>query len=641
MKKIILFFLFGVFGYNLFAQDVVNWKFETKKAGKDTLELVMTASLTDGWYMYSIKPGDGPMPTTFTFIPGVEYELIGEVTEHHAPKEKYDEGFGSNVNIFEYSAVFVQKIKRLTEKAFTVKGSAVFQTCSGMECMMNEVEMVIPVDSISVLKKTSKESIWGFILAAIVAGLVCILTPCVFPMIPMTVGFFMSGSKNRMQTAVKAVVFWLSVGFVYGIVGCIIAIFKSDSFAQIISTHWIPNLLFALMFIIFAASFFGMFELTLPTGMANRADRQVDKGGVVASFFMAIVLAIVSFSCTGPFVGSLIAEAVKGSAVIKPILGFVCFGLAMGAPFLIFAISPSVMKKLPKSGGWLNAVKVVFAFIMLGFSLKFIISVESYFGWNLISREVAIGFWIVLSVLMGVYLLGKIKFSHDSDVPHVSVPRLFFALVAFIFAIYLVPGLFGANLEAVSSFLPANEKQLFDLTNHTTTSASTPVVVGISSPEGTIPKYAGQEPRMTLPDNIPGFLDLKEAIAYAQKVNKPIFLDFTGIFCTNCKKMKASAFKDPRIIETINAEYVFVALYTDVKTVPLAPEDEIVSSRGKSIKTIGELNAEYQLQKFDVRSQPYFAVIDSGENILAKGLGYAAADELLDFLQRGVEVFKK
>ena len=638
MKKMILSLVLFALFFNLQAQEVVYWQIDSKKRGGDTLELVMTATILDDWYMYSLKPGDGPMPTAFTFAPNTAYELIGGVTEAIAPKEKYDEGFGTKVKTFEYSAVFVQKIKRLTDKAFTVKGSVLYQTCSGMECMMHESELSLSVDADALQKRQKTgESIWGFILAAILAGLICILTPCVFPMIPMTVGFFVSGSKSQFQTVVKATVFWISVGMVYGLVGCIIAIFKSDSFAQMISTHWIPNLLFALMFILFAASFFGMFEITLPSGMANKADRQVDKGGVVASFFMAIVLAIVSFSCTGPFVGSLISEAVKGTAVIKPVLGFVCFGLAMGAPFLIFAIFPAVMKKLPKSGGWLNLIKVVFAFIMLGFSIKFIIQVENYFGWNLISREVGIGFWIVLAFLLGVYLLGKIKFSHDSDVPYVTVPRLLFSIAAFTFGVYLIPGLFGADLEAVSAFLPAKEKQAFDLNRVVGTSAAG--YSGAITPQGTVPKYAGEESRMVLPNNIPGYFDLKEALTYANEVNKPLLLDFTGIFCTNCKKIKESAFKDPRVVELINNEYVFVALYADVRTVTLAPQDRIVSGKGKTITTIGELNAEYQLQKFDVRSLPYFAVIDSDENIIIKGLGYAGADELLDFLHKGVAAF--
>ncbi|MDR2586321.1 MAG: thioredoxin fold domain-containing protein [Prevotellaceae bacterium] len=599
MKKIIFFLLIATYSISLSAQEIVTWQFEYSTIEDNTLEIVMTATVHDGWYMYSLTPGDGPMPTTFSFVPTSEYELVGDVTELHKPIEKFDEGFGVTVKIFEYSAVFVQKIKRLTDKAFVIQGSIMCQTCSGMECMINESEMVVPVvaDATPIVNKTERsqsgESFLGFILAAILAGLACILTPCVFPMIPMTVGFFISGSKKRALTVAKAFVFWLSVGVVYGVVGCIIAIFKSDGFAQMISSHWIPNLIFALMFITFAASFFGMFEITLPTGMANRADRQVDKGGIVASFFMAIVLAVVSFSCTGPFVGSLIAEAARGTAVVKPILGFVCFGLAMGAPFLIFTMFPSVMKKLPKSGGWLNAVKVVFAFIMLGFSLKFIVQVDSYLEWNLISSKVGIGFWIVLSILLGMYLLGKIKFSHDSDIPYVSVPRLLFAIVAFTFGTYLLPGLFGSDLEVVSSFLPAS--------------------IQTTENQGGV-NYSGIDPRMTLPDNISGYFDLNEAIEQAKEVNKPILIDFTGIFCSNCKKMKATAFKDPRVVELINTEFVFVALYTDVKTV-------------------GKQNAAYQLQKFGVRSQPYFAVIDSNENILAKGLGYADADKLLDFLR--------
>ena len=686
MKKFSLLISLLALCFGLFAQDVVFWRFSAKNIENETIELVMTATVEDEWYIYSLSPGEGPMPTIFSFVQSDEYELIEDVFEQKAPKEKFDEGFGLYVKVFENSAVFVQKIKRKTKKPFTVQGLVSYQSCSGMACMMFESEvmvtipevlessqdvnnrqvkadtpkqdqttMIIPepaylehqnadseiVEVTPISGKLSRESILGFILAAIFAGLACILTPCVFPMIPMTVGFFVSGSKNKVQTVGKAVIFWLSVGFVYGLVGCIISIFKSDSFAQMISTHWIPNLLFFLMFILFSASFFGMFEIILPTGMANKADKQVDKGGYIASFFMAIVLAIVSFSCTGPFVGSLISEAVKGSAVMKPIFGFVCFGLAMGAPFLLFAIFPSVMKKLPKSGGWLNAVKVVFAFIMLGFSLKFIVQVDDFFGWNLISREVGVGSWVVLSFLMGMYLLDKIKFSHDSDVPCLSVPRLFLAIITFSFGIYLIPGLFGADLEAVSAFLPAKEKQAFDLYSSLGATRSVSGFSGALTPDGSTPKYAGIEPRMSLPDNIQGFYDLNEAKVYAQKVNKPILLDFTGIFCSNCKKMKASAFKDFRVVELINKEFVFVALYTDVKTVPLPTQEVTASRQGKPIKTIGELNAEYQLQTFDVRSQPYFAVIDYKENVLVKDLGYADADELLSFLHRGLITFDK
>ena len=676
MKKNILFSLFLSFSLALLGQTPeTTWKFEQKKADNGTIDIVATANIPANWYMYSSQPVNGPLPTAFEFKKSENYELVEGIKDVVKPKEKYDDAFEINVKIFENTAIFLQKIKPLTDK-FVLSGAISYQTCSGSVCLFNETEFSLQItneqpttntenqavtdnaatsaegqeviasvgpNEIKAAKTdTKKESILGFILAAIAAGLACILTPCVFPMIPMNISFFMSGSKNKAQTVGKAFIFWLSVGFVYGLVGCIIAIFKSDSFAQMISSHWIPNLIFALMFIAFTASFFGMFEISLPSGMANKADKQVDKGGYLASFFLAIVMAVVSFSCTGPFMGSLIYAAAQGSAVAKPIFGFICFGLAMASPFLIFATFPSLMQKMPKSGGWLNSVKVIFAFILLGFSLKFLVQIENYFNWNIISREVAIGFWISLAIMMGIYILGKIKFAHDSDVSHISFFRLLLAVCSFTFAAYLVPGLFGADLEAVSAFIPSKEKQSFDLGAMRTTSITTGNYgSALLSPCGQIPKYAGFDSRMALPDNIPGYFDLEEAKECAKNLQKPILLDFTGIFCSNCKKMKAGAFKDPRVIDLINSEFIMVALYVDVKTVELPIEEQTTNSKGKIMKTIGEWNANYQSQKFEVRSQPYFAIIDADENIMAKDLGYANADELLKFLNEGLAAFRE
>ena len=661
-KYTLIALLIACFSISGAAQDYVSWSYTSKKVGDNEVELVFSAQINSAYHMYSMdKVDEGPLPLVFEFAASAEYEQMGSVTSDSPIKTEYDENFDKDLDYYSGNAVFVQRIKVVGTPPFTVVGELSYQVCGENTCVPGFEDFSFNISETLLAGETSSssakavavastttpdsgnESFLGFILAAIAAGLACIVTPCVFPMIPMTVGFFMSGSRNRGETVGKAVAFWLSVGLVYGIVGVIIAIFKSDSFAQVISSHWIPNLIFATLFIIFAASFFGMFEITLPTGFANKADKQVDKGGYLASFFMAIVLAIVSFSCTGPFVGSLIYEASQGTAIAKPILGFVCFGLALAAPFLIFAIFPSLMEKLPKSGGWLNSVKVVFAFIMLGFSVKFLVQVESFFGWDIISREVAIGFWISLAVLMGVYLLGKLSFSHDSPVPHVSFFRLLLASFAFTFAIYLVPGLFGADLDAVSTFLPSKDKQSFDLTQMQTATVSSNggTATLALAPCGNSPKYAGVDARMDFPRGIMGYYDLQEAIACAKERNKPILIEFTGVSCSNCKKMKTAAFKDPRVIEAINNDFIFVALYTDVKDIALPEAERTTSKKGKPINSLGELNSEYQLQKFNVRAYPYFAVIDTEENIIEKGLGYASADELVDFLNKALEAYKK
>lgn len=664
-KYTLLALLVTCFSFSGIAQDFVTWGYSSKKVSDNEVELTFSARIDSQYHMYTIdRVEDGPLPLEFVFEPSASYELVGDITTSSPVKVEFDEQFEKDLAYYEESVVLTQRIKVLVTEPFTLVGNLSYQICGEGSCIPGDADFSFNISGNLLPQQagaannateqaavaaadtapagdTENESFFGFILAAIAAGLACIVTPCVFPMIPMTVGFFMSGSRNRRETVGKAVAFWLSVGLVYGIVGVIIAIFKSDSFAEVISTHWVPNLLFAVLFIIFAASFFGMFEITLPTGLANKADKQVDKGGYLASFFMAIVLAIVSFSCTGPFVGSLIYEASQGTAIVKPILGFVCFGLALAAPFLIFAIFPRLMEKLPKSGGWLNSVKVVFAFIMLAFSVKFLVQVESFFGWDIISREVAIGFWIALAILMGVYLLGKIKFSHDSPVAYVSFFRLLLASFAFTFAIYLVPGLFGSDLDAVSAFLPSKDKQSFDITQL----QGTAVTAGSSSTElapcgNSAPKYAGADTRMSLPHGIVGYYDLQEALACAKEQNKPLLVEFTGIFCTNCKKMKATTFKDPRVIELINKEFVFAALYTDAKDVALPEAEKTTSKKGKPINTLGELNAEYQLQKFNVRAYPYFAVMDASENIVEKGLGYADADELLDFLNNALAKHK-
>ncbi len=670
MKKILLLCVLAVASITAVAQpSPASWQVEQKDAGNGIIDLVFTATIESPWYMYSVQEMDGPNPTTLSLTKNANFELVGKLTEGIPSKKKFDDAFEIDVQYYKEKAIFIQKIKRLTDNEFTVNGLVEYQTCSDGTCLPGEhsfsikiakgaataaaatAETTTPADNATpaaqqpentpVVEKATtatttaadgeqEESFWLFILLAIGAGLGAVLTPCVFPMIPMTVSFFMSGSSSRFATVMKAVIFFFSVGFVYMLIGVIVAIFKSPEIANVISSHYIPNLLFALMFIIFAMSFFGMFEITLPSGLANKADQQADKGGYIASFFMALALAIVSFSCTGPFVGGLLPAAASGTSVLKPILGMFCFGLAMASPFLIVAIFPSLMDKL-RSGSWLNSVKVVFAFIMLGFCVKFLTQADLSLGWNIITRDVAVAFWIVLAILLGLYLLGKIKFSHDSDVPFVSVGRLFFAVIAFTFAAYLVPGLFGADLDAVSAFLPAKEKQHFDLTAVQQTAG---VAAPVAHKEGTCggtPKYA--ETTMHTPVGIKGYFDLQEAMECAKAQNKPILIDFTGHGCANCKKMEKTTFKDQRIIDLMNTEFVWVSLFYDEKTeLPVAEQTD-------DYKTIGKKNLAYQKAEFSSVASPYFAVITPDGNIVVKGLGYSDAEEFLKFANEGLGKF--
>ena len=652
-KYALLVMLMICFSVSGIAQDFVTWSYSSKKVSDNEIELTFSANIDVRYHMYSMETvDDGPMPLEFEFEPSTSYEMVGEMVSNSPIKTEYDEMFEKDLTYYGESAILTQRIKVLATEPFTIKGSLSYQICGEGTCIPGDAEFSFSISGDLLPKEagvagtaseepkdvsTDKgdESVFIFILLAIGAGLGAILTPCVFPMIPMTVSFFMQGSGNKAQTITKALVFFLSVGLIYGLIGGVVAIFKNPAIAQVISSSWYMNLIFALMFIIFAASFLGMFEITLPTGFANKADKQVDKGGYVGSFFMALVLAIVSFSCTGPFVGSLLPEAASGTSVVKPILGLTCFGLAMASPFLIVAIFPSLMKKL-KSGSWLNSVKVVFAFIMLGFCVKFLTQMDVDAGLDIISREVAIGFWMVLAILLGMYLLGKIKFSHDSDVKYVSVPRFALAVCSFVFAVYLIPGLFGSNLDAVSSFLPTKDRQSFDLTTLQVASVGGSAAHTVQTPCGATPKYA--DTKMHLPEGIMGYFDLIEAKECAKQLNKPLLIDIKGFGCTNCKKMEADAFKDQRVIDLINNEFVLVALYYDDKTEIGADEQYIV---GSTAKTIGKRNTEYQTKTFGSVGGPYFAVMDADENIIKKGLGLASADELIDFLNNALEAYKK
>ena len=682
IKKIALLTLLLIgSAVSVFAQSYVTWSYGAKKVSDTEVELTMTAQIADEFHMYSMKKAEGgPLPLVFKFTPSPDYELVGGTTSTSKLVEEYDEIFEMNLSYYSYSAVFKQRIKVKSMEPFTIVASLSYQVCGNDTCVPGGEDFSVSIttdmlptgqpadaertagvegaDSIAVVPPAGEDtaiessaetaeaqaaeegddSLLSIILMALGFGLAAVFTPCVFPMIPMTVSFFMSGSSSRFATIMKAVIFSLSVALVYTVIGVIVAIFKTPAIGEAISTHWIPNLIFAAIFVIFAASFLGMFEITLPSGLANKADKQVDKGGYVASFFMAVVLAIVSFSCTGPFVGGLLIEAAQGTSALKPIVGMCVFGLALSLPFVLLAVFPSLLEKMPKSGGWLNAIKVVFAFIMLGFGVKFLSQAGVSLKTELISRTIAIAFWTALAILLGIYFLGKIKFSHDSDVKHVSVPRFVLALASFVFAIYLLPGLFGADLNAVSAFLPAKDESTFDLSARQVVAGdNTSAVSGTEAPCGGKPKFS--ETKMHLPKGINGYFDIYEAIACAKEQNKPILLDFKGYGCANCKKMESSTFTDQRVIDLINKEFIMVGLYND-EFAELPKEDQLTSSNGKPITTIGDRNVEYQQVKFSNIARPYFAIIDANENVLEKGLGMATADELIEFLEKGLKAYK-
>ncbi|MBC5993763.1 protein-disulfide reductase DsbD family protein [Pontibacter cellulosilyticus] len=479
--------------------------------------------------------------------------------------------------------------------------------------------------------------LWSFMLIAFVFGLGALLTPCVFPMIPMTVSFFTSNSTNRGEGIFKALVYGLSIIAIYTLVGTVVAkLFGADG-ANFISTHWFPNLLFFAVFIIFAMSFFGLFEITLPSSFLTKVDAQADRGGLLGVFFMSLTLVLVSFSCTGPIVGSILVAS-AGGETLRPVVGMFGFSLAFALPFTLFAVFPSWLSSLPKSGGWLNSVKVVLGFIELALALKFLSVADQVYHWGILDREVYLALWIVIFTLMGFYLLGKLKFSHDSDLPYLSVPRLFLALATFAFVVYLIPGMFGAPLKALSGYLPPQTTQDFDINTIIRQNGSGTAVASADNQLCETPKYADF---LHLPHGLQGYFDLEQAKKCAAEQGKPIFIDFTGHGCVNCREMEANVWSDPAVLKRLREDYVIVALYVDDKTELAESEKYISDYDGKEKATIGKKYADYQITKFNVNAQPYYVLMDAQENVLVKPIAYDLnVENFVNFLDAGVASYK-
>ncbi len=459
-----------------------------------------------------------------------------------------------------------------------------------------------------------ESSLWRFFWLAFGLGLLALLTPCVFPMIPMTVSFFMQGSESKTRGVFRGLVFGVSIMAIYTLLGVIVSVSNvGPNAANALSTHWIPNLIFFALFIVFAFSFFGMFELVLPSSWSNKADSQVDKGGLGGVFFLALTTVLVSFSCTGPIVGALLVEAAGGLA-LKPILGMFGFGLAFAIPFTLFAVFPSWLKGLPKSGGWLNAVKVVLGFIVLAFSMKFLLPLDP--SNRILTRELYLAVWIVLFSMLGMYLLGKIKFAHDSDLPHVSVPRLLLSVASFTFVVYLFMGLFGYELKTISPLLPPKSPNGLDLTQRAVHSGGP--AWSVADEECTPVKYADL---FHMPFGLNGFYDLEEGLACAKASGKPVLIDFKGHFCSNCKKMEAAVWSDPEVLSTLRNDFVIVALYTDDRT--KLPEEEWFTSAvdGKVKKTIGQQNIDFEIKNFKTNTIPLYVIMDADGKLLAQPKG--------------------
>ena len=662
-------------------QDHISWNYSTKRTSSTEADLILKASIDKGWHLYGQYFDEGgPIRLKFEFEESKNFKIVGKVIETPKPKEVLDEVFEIKVQYFERTATFTQKIKILTTNAFSINGKLSGQICmDDGACIMEEqdfefklsasenkettqtsldsgkVELTDITDTIQTTNTAKPDStqivkidvitddstidanssLWLFFWISFLAGLLAILTPCVFPMIPMTVSFFMHGGKSKSRAKMEALFYGFSIVFIYTVIGTLVAFTLGPSFANFLSTHWLPNIFFFLIFMFFAASFFGMFEIVLPSWMVNKADKQVDKGGIWGPFFMAFTLVLVSFSCTGPIVGAVLVQS-AGGAFLTPIIGMLGFSLAFALPFTLFAFFPSWLSNLPKSGGWLNTVKVVLGFIELALGLKFLSMADLTYHWHLLDREVFLAFWIVIFFLLGVYFLGKLKFAHDDDVKHVSVPRLFLAVITFSFVIYMVPGMWGAPLKALSGYIPPMTTQDFDMNQ----------IVRDNSGNGTTvkselcdaPKY---DDFLQLPHGIQGYFDWEQGIACAKSQNKPIFIDFTGHGCANCRKMEENVWPDPRVLERLKRDFIVVSLYVDDKTE--LPEIEwIKTPEGKFKKTIGAKYSYIQETRFKANSQPHYIILDTDGNQLGSPKFFDLdKDKFVEFLDNGLKAFKE
>jgi thiol:disulfide interchange protein len=692
-QSVLCALLAPVFVQNSYAQvlEPSKWEHTTSKKEVnigDQLDLIFTATIDPDWYLYSsdFDPDCGPMVTTFNFEEDVSYELVGGLKAIN-PIEKFDDIFECNVKIFKKTGVFKQTVKVLSEK-INIAGNYEFQVCSDIDgkCIPFDYDfefdgikvlaktavveqpitenkeevikqaadpVIIPeaaadVDTAKTIEKTSidyskaenqgpildpdlvieserdKSLIW-FMIFAFVAGLAALLTPCVFPLIPMTVSFFTGQGKNKGQ----AIIYGLSIIAIYTIIGSAIAPIMGPETANHLSTEWLPNLIFFLVFVVFAISFFGLFDITLPSSVVNSIDRKADKGGLIGIFFMAFTLVLVSFSCTGPIVGSILVSS-AGGEFLKPILGMFAFSLAFAIPFTLFAIFPGWLSNLPKSGGWLNSVKVVLGFVELALAFKFLSIADQAFHWGILDRDINIAIWVVIFTLMGFYLLGKIRLPHDSPLEVISVPRLLIAVGTFTFVIYLIPGLWGAPLKALAGYLPPMYTHDFN----------------IFADKYSDDKYElCEEPMygdfLHLPHGIQGYFDYDQALACARAQKKPLFIDFTGHGCTNCREMEAVVWSNPEVLKRLKEDYVVVALYVDDKTE--LPEEQWYTSTydNKVKKTIGKQNADLQIRRLNNNAQPFYILLGADEKVMVSPVAYDKdVNNFIQFLDEGVKQYK-
>lgn len=626
---------------------------EAPEVGEE-VELILKTSIPPGWYVYTndFDPDLGPLLTILNLEPNEAFEVSGELLaiDH---KTKYDDIWEGDVNYFEKSGEYHQSLL-VKGTLSTLKGSIEYQMCSDVtnQCINYEEDFELIVGAATADNEYPKqdisstdalidseeteptESIIGFMVIAFLAGLAALLTPCVFPMIPMTVTFFTGRSTSKVKAIRNAFIYGFSIIAIYTIAGTLVAAVQGPEFANWLSTHWAPNIFFTLVFLFFAFAFLGMFEITLPSGLVNKIDAKADQGGLAGIFFMAFTLVLVSFSCTGPIVGSILISS-AGGELLKPIAGMFAFSLAFALPFTLFAIFPEWLNSLPKSGGWLNSVKVVLGFLELALAFKFLSIADQVYHWGILDREIYLAIWIIIFALMGLYLLGKLRLAHDSPMEYLGVPRLMLAIATFVFVIYLIPGMWGAPLKALSGYLPPMSSHDFDLVKYSREGGGGSTANALDE----VPKYSDF---LHFPHGIQGYFDYDQALAAAKRQGKPLFIDFTGHGCVNCREMEARVWSDPRVLSRLKEDFVVVALYIDERYE--LPEMEWYTSSydGKVKQTIGKQNADFQITRFDNNAQPYYVILGHDEEKLVAPKAYDTdISQFIMFLEEAKTAFVK
>jgi len=614
IKKILISLAATFLALATFAQiyEPIKWTVKQKITGENTAEIQISATIDEGWHLYGLNiPKDGPRATSIVFETINHAKKVGPIQAPSKLLKQYDANFDMELNWYSKEAVFIQKISFTDPQKVSVKGYIEFMACNDQSCLppsqepftlgalpATPVAAVIP-DTISAVKTTdfwtpvikelnsfgdfhgttASTSLWIIFLAGLLGGFLALFTPCVWPIIPMTVSFFLKRSENKSRGRRDALLYGLAIIFIYVFLGILITLVFGASALNSLSTNAVFNLIFFALLMLFAISFFGAFEITLPASWSTKLDAKADStAGFVSILFMAFTLVLVSFSCTGPIIGTLLVEVAGTGSLLAPAIGMLGFAVALSIPFSLFALFPSWLKTLPRSGGWLNSVKIVLAFLELALALKFLSVADLAYGWRILDREVFISLWIVIFALLGMYLLGKLRFAHDSDVKHTSVLGVFLAMISFSFAVYMIPGLWGAPLKAMSAFAPPLYTQDFNLYD----------------------------------DEVhPAFTDYDQGMAFAAQKGLPAVVDFSGFGCVNCRKMEASVWTDPTVRDLLKNDFVLISLFVDDKTSLAKPYEVTENGRTRSIQTVGDKWSYLQRVKFGANAQPFYVMLNA------------------------------